>query len=147
MCPKCGKSLANRHNLSRHKKNCRSAPYNIPTSDIPTFSVNDDKMFTAKRHRPLKETGPMRNPKIQALFDEIINDTPDDVDVASQTYLPTVAVKQTSLPTVPQVIPQQTIPNPFPSIVTPKPIAEVIAEVFPSVSMKKLPTTTTTCSR
>ena len=98
-------------------------------------------MYTVKRHGPVKETGPMRNPKITALLDEIINDTPDDVAVASQTFLPTVAVQQTSLPTVPQVIPQQTLPNPFASIVTPKPSAEVIAEVFPSVSMRKLPTT------
>ena len=56
-------------------------------SDIPTFNVNDEKMFTAKRHfdgGADKETGP-RNPKVQALLDEIINDTPDDVDVTSQT--------------------------------------------------------------
>ena len=59
-------------------------------------------MFTVKRHGSVKETGPMRNPKITALLDEIINDTPDDVDVASQSFLPTVAVKQTSLHTVPQ---------------------------------------------
>ena len=55
-------------------------------------------MFIAKKHfdgRADKETGP-RNLKIQALLDEIINDTPDDVDVASQTYLPTIAVKQNS---------------------------------------------------
>ena len=141
MCPKCGESLANRHNLSRHKKNCRSAPYNIPTSDIPTFNVIDDKMFTAKRHGPVKETGPMRDPKITALLDKIISDTPDDVDVASQSSLPTDAVKQPSLPTVPQVILTAKLPNPFPSIVTPKPSAEVIAEVFPCVPMKKLQTT------
>ena len=82
MTPKCGKSLANRHNLSRHKKNCRSAPYNIPTCGIPTFNVNDEKMFTDKRHGADKETGPW-NPMIQALLNEIINDTPDDVDVAT----------------------------------------------------------------
>ena len=74
--------------LWRHKKNCRSAPYNVPTSDIPTFNVNDDNMFTAKSHfdgmfhGPDKEIGP-RNPKITALLDEIINDTPDEVGVAS----------------------------------------------------------------
>ena len=66
-------------------------------------------MFTAKRHfdgRADKETGP-RNPKIQALLDEIINDTPDDVDVASQTSLPTFAVKQnSSSDIIPRVIPQ-----------------------------------------
>ena len=62
-------------------------------------------MFTVKRHGPVKESGPMRNPKIQALLNEIINDTPDDVDVALQSSLPTVALKQTSLPTVPQIIP------------------------------------------
>ena len=136
----CGKSLANRPNLSRYKKSCRSAPYNIPTSDIPTFDVNDDKMSTAKRHGPVKETGPTRNPKIQAMLDEIINDTPDYVDVASQTSLPTVAVKQISS-SARLVIPQQTLSNPFSSIVTPKPSVEVIAEVFPSVPMQKLPTT------
>ena len=110
-------------------------------------------MFTAKRHfdgRADKETGPS-NPKIQALLDEIINDTSDYVDVASQTSLPTVAVKQnSSSDVIPREIPQQTLPNPFPSkksIVTPKPSAEVIAEVFPPVPIEKLPTTTTTCSR
>ena len=126
----CGKLLSSYHTLWRHKKNCRSAPYNIPTSDITTFNVNDDKMFTAKRHfdgGADKETGP-KNPKIQ---DEIINDTPDDVDVASQMALPTVAVKQnSSSDVIPRVIPQQILPNPFPSkklIVTPKPSVEVIA--------------------
>ena len=54
--------------------NCRSAPYNIPNSGVPTLNVNDDKMFTAKRHGPDSETGP-RNPKIQALVNEIVNDS------------------------------------------------------------------------
>ena len=75
-------------------------------------------MFTAKIHfdgGADKETG----------LDEIINDTPDDVDVASQTSLPTIAVKQNSS-SARRVIPQQ----------TPKPSAEVIAEVFPSVPIK-----------
>ena len=74
----CGKLLSSYHSLWRHKKNCLSAPYNIPTSDIPTFNINDDTMFTTKRHfdgGADKETG-LRNPKIQALLDEIINDTP-----------------------------------------------------------------------
>ena len=104
-------------------------------------------MFTAKRHfdgRADKETG-QRNPKIQALLDEIINDTTDDVDVALQTSLPIVAVKQnSSSDVIPRVIPQQILPNPFASkksIVTPKPSAENIAKVFPSVPMRKLPTT------
>ena len=111
-CGTCGKLLPSYHSLWRHKKNCRSGPYNIPTSDIPTFNVNDDKMFTAKRYfdgGADKETGP-RNLKIQALLDELINDTPDDVDVASQTSLPTVAVKQNSS-SARLVIPQQTLPN------------------------------------
>ena len=57
--------------------------------------------------------------------------TKNDVAVASQTSLPTVAVKQnSSSDVIPRVIPQRILPNPFPSkksIVTPKPSAEVIA--------------------
>ena len=65
-------------------------------------------------HGPDKETGP-RNPKITALPDKINNDTPDEVDVASQKSLPNVAVKQNLSSNVIQlVIPQQTLPTPFP---------------------------------
>ena len=87
---------------------------------------------------------PPKDTLIGELTKKLINDTPDDVDIASQTFLPTVAMKQTSSSDViPRVIPQQTLPNPFPSIVTPKPSAEVIAEVFPSVPMQKLKLPTT----
>ena len=35
--------------LWRHKKNCRSAPYNIPTSDIPTFNVKHLSIFLPRK--------------------------------------------------------------------------------------------------
>ena len=63
--------------------NCRSAPYNIPNSGVPTLNVNDDKMFTAKRHEPDRETG-TRNPKIQALVNEIINDSVRHTEPAAE---------------------------------------------------------------
>ena len=79
------------------------------------------------------ETGP-RNPKIQSLLDEIINDNGQDMDVTSLTPF---AVKQNSSPAILRAIPQNTYT--FPSktlILPPKPSAEVIAEV---ISEKELP--------
>ena len=81
ICSKCGKELANRHSLSRHKKSCksgirnvpeRSPTYNLPTQPppFPTFvaaaAVKDD---SSCENRP-------KNPKILALLDEIVNDNP-----------------------------------------------------------------------
>ena len=82
-CGTCGKLLSSCHSLWRHKKNCRSAPHNIPNSDIPTFNVNDDKKFTAKGQGPDRETGP-RNRKIQALVNEIVNDSVSHTEPAAE---------------------------------------------------------------
>ena len=73
-------------------------------------------------------------PKITALLDEIMNDNPPgrDMDVASQKSLPPIAVKQTSSSAIPRPNPQKIVP--------PQPSAEVIAEVFPSITEKELPT-------
>ena len=87
ICSKCGKELANRHNLSRHKKSCQSAPYNIPvrsptynppTQPPPPTSVADAAVKESSvKHR-------LTNPKIQSLLDEIINDDDPDRNVTPQ---------------------------------------------------------------
>ena len=77
VCLKCGKELANRHNLSRHKKSsCKSGIYNVPerspTYNLPTQPpppIFDD----AAAKESCLEPRP-KNPKIQALLDEIVND-------------------------------------------------------------------------
>ena len=152
-CPKCGKRLSNRHNLSLHKKNCQSGPYSVPNrypirekslilslfSDIPTFNAaNDNKMFTTKStfnatiHGSDKETGP-RNPQITALLDEITYDKSParGMDVASQKSLPPVAMRQKSSSTMPQPKSLLTVFPPIKSIVPPQPSAEDIAGAFP----------------
>ena len=132
MCPKCRKSLANRHNFPGTK---RIVDQLRTIYQLLAFLPSMLMMTICSP------------PKYTLMGDEIINDTPDDMDVASQTSLPAVAVKQNSLSDViPRVIPQQILPNPFPSkksIVPSKPSAEVIAEVFPSLPVKEL--TTTNC--
>ena len=56
------KGLANRHNLSRHKKTCQMQPFHE---------------IGCKRSRDDDETRTLsKNPKIKALADAIINDTP-----------------------------------------------------------------------
>ena len=91
VCSKCGKELANRHNLSRHKKNCRSIPYNIavrsPIIDVsPTFDAVKRPVGDGAAKEP-------NNPKIQALLDEIVNDD-HDMDVSPTTVMKPAATSQ-----------------------------------------------------
>ena len=78
VCSKCGKELANRHNLSRHKKNCRSHPYNAPAvSAISTVKSNGTTEPTFVAADAVKESflkPRQTNPKILALIEEIVND-------------------------------------------------------------------------
>ena len=43
MCPKCGKSLANRHNLSRHKRNCQAVYEPVTTLIRDRFPIQPRK--------------------------------------------------------------------------------------------------------
>ena len=95
------------------------------------------RLFNATNHDD-KETRP-RNPKITALIDESLNDNPlvETWRYASQKSLsPSIAVKQTSSSSSSSTIPR---PNPQ-QIVPPQPSTEIIAEVFPSITKKDLPT-------
>ena len=74
ICSKCGKELANRHNLSRHKKTSQSSTRNWIFDD----SYAEPK--TTAVQRPIEsyyEPKPKKNPRIETLLDEIINDDPD----------------------------------------------------------------------
>ena len=109
----------------------------LKQTSLPTVTVKQTSLPTVT----VKQTSlPTVTVKQTSLPTVTVKQTSLPTVTVKQTSLPTVTVKQTSSPTVPQVIPQQTLPNPFPSIVTPKPSAVVIAEVFPSVPIKKLPT-------
>ena len=121
------------------------------THDRTVASLTSQTLVAAGKKRPIStynstfnrtefgngkptETGP-RNPKIQALLDEIINDNGQDMDVTS---LHSFAVKQNTSPAILRAIPQNTYTFPSKkSILPPNPSAEVIAEVFLE---KELPT-------
>ena len=101
-------SLASEKKLSNSSVQCIQYEINLQHFHrIPPIfnAANDDKMFTTKR--PFiatihgfadKETRPTRNPKITALFDEIMNDYPPgrDMDIASQKSLPPNAGQSSS---------------------------------------------------
>ena len=112
----------------------RSAPYNIPNSGIPTFNVNDDKMFTAKRHGSDRETGP-RKPKIQALVNEIVNDPVSHTEPAAEIQ---------KVPSMEPAI--RTIAPPAVDLLPPTPrtkgdIIWYIDNDEPNIKVKYLPTT------
>ena len=123
LCLKYGKELANCHKLSRHTNNCRSAPYNVParypirdrspilsrSPNVSTFNVGVEN-----------ETRP-KNPKIQILLHEIMNDSSTDK----------------SLSIIPQAIPknilsQKTMLSKLPSTAAEAAAAAAVADVLPS---------------
>ena len=74
ICSKCGKELANRHSLSRHKKSCKSGIHNVPERP-PTYKLpTQPPPSTLVAATAVKDENKPKNPKIQALLDEIIND-------------------------------------------------------------------------
>ena len=128
-CSKCGKILSSYHSLWRHKSNSQSTTTQRKRHGRAVEARTSQPLVTVGQKRPIStfnreefgsgkpvETG-SRNPKIQALLHEIINDD-QIMDIPSQ---PSFAVKQNSTPAR-RAIPQK----------SPKPSAEVIAEVFPS---------------
>ena len=75
-CPNCDKVLANRHNLSRHKKSCKSTPFR-----------------TIKPFRPFKALSPLEEPiytsitkKIQGPDSSIKTPVPDILKPAKKGY-------------------------------------------------------------
>ena len=80
VCSKCGKELSNRHSLSRHKKTCQSTSRNHVLDD--SYNVVEPKSYrdTTAAKRTIEsyyEPKPKKNPKIQTLLDDIINDDSD----------------------------------------------------------------------
>ena len=115
---KCGTNLSSYHSLRRYKKNCQSTttPRKTNDRDAEAPTCLSQPVVAAGQKRPIStdistfnraefgtcepaEAGP-RNPKINVLFNEIINDNGQDMHVTSQKFLSSVAVKQTALPTI-----------------------------------------------
>ena len=156
VCSKCGKELANRHSLSRHS--CQSALYNVPatshTYNISTQPPPPPPTFVAAAVKESSLEPRPKNPKIQALLDEIVNDDP-------KRHVPPQAIHQgfgivpptTTSPSPKKVsTPPSTPPPPphspkkmllsSPKQILSKPSAEVIATT--SDSPKKVSTPSST---
>ena len=126
VCSKCGKDLANCHSLSQHKKSCQSALYNVPATS-PTYNVSTQPPPPTSVAAAVKESAPElrpKNPKIQALLNEIVNDQMRNVPPSLKKVL--------TPPTPPPHSPKKILLSP-PKQMLPKPSAEVIAAVFPSM--------------
>ena len=128
-CSKCGKNISSYHSLWRHKRNYQSTTTQRKTHNRAIEARTSQPLVTVGQKKPISifiggefgtgkpaDNGP-RNPKMQAVLDEIINDD-QTMNVTSQ---PSFAAKQNSSPAR-RAIPQK----------SPKPSAEVLAEVYPS---------------
>ena len=76
ICNKCEKRLGNCYSLSRHKKNCQS---------VKSARLDASNTSVAGQKRPLEFDGsetPPKNPKIQSLIDEIINDNGQEMQIS-----------------------------------------------------------------
>ena len=151
VCSKCGKELANRHSLSRHKESCQSALYNIPaashTYNISTRPPPPPTFVAAAVKESSLEPRP-KNPKIQALLDEIVNDDPrrnvppQEIHKVFSTVPPSSTSPSPKKVSTPPSTPPPPSPPPShspkkmllspPKQTLPKPSAEVIAALFPS---------------
>ena len=110
--------------MSQHKKNCRSAPYNVParspisdrspilsrSPNISTFNVGVEK-----ESRP-------KNPKIQVLLDEIVNDSSTDksLSIIPQAIPKNILSQKTVLSKLPSAAALAAVkPELIPEIITP----------------------------
>ena len=89
-CSKCTKRLANRHSLSRHKKNCqsRSLQTHFDFNDAPESVVRSEGWeipILNKRSEVEKQVE--KNPKIQQLLTEIVNGGNGE-EISSSTISP-----------------------------------------------------------
>ena len=145
VCSKCGKELANRQSLSRHKKSCQSALYNVEATS-PTYNISAQppppRTFVAAAVKESSLEPSPKNPKIQALLDEIANDDPrrnvppQEIHKVFSTVPPSTtspSPKKVSTPPTPPPShsPKKMLLSP-PKQTLPKPSAEVIGAVFPS---------------
>ena len=153
VCSKCGKELANRHSLSRHKKSCQSALYNVPATSHTYYVTTQPPpppppTFVAAAVKESSLEPRPKNPKIQALLDEIANDDPrrnvppQEIHKVFSIVPPsTTSPSPKKVSTPPSTPPPPPPPPPHspkkmllspPKQTLPKPLAEVIAAVFPS---------------
>ena len=146
-CPKCGKRLANRHSLCRHKKICcqstttpsiditaskideKKAGYKRPAcddiihfdsdendireQDVPRKRLWDD---CAGLNAADKTSKPSKNPKIQSLLGEIINDSAPSHEIPQKKKVNPLVLPKPPPELVPEVLP--------------KPSPEIVAAVF-----------------
>ena len=146
VCSKCGKELANRHSLSRHKKSCQSAPYvpaTSPTYNVPTQPPPPPPpTFVAAAVKESSLEPRPKNPKIQALLDEIVNEDPKRHVPPQAIHKEFSIVPPTTSPSPKNVSTPPSTPTPSsekmlsssPKQMLSKPSAEVIATRSPSLN-------------
>ena len=133
--------------MSRHKKSCESALYNVPATS-PTYNISTQPppspTFVAAAAVKGSSLEPRpKNPKIQALLDEIVNDDPRrNVPRQEIHKVFSIVPPSTTSPSSKKVLTPPSTPPPShspkkmllspPKQTLPKPSAEVIAAVFPS---------------
>ena len=138
ICPGCEKEFATRQSLWNHKQRClgKSAPrkrtfndsYNVPAKSPPIYNVTP-----AAVKRPIGSSKAPRpkNPKIENLLYEIMNDDPDRHPQAVHKKILPIVPTPTKVSLAIVYSPVKVIPPP---LQLPKPSAEVIAAVFPPTS-------------
>ena len=162
-CDNCKKGFASYQSLWKHKQNCRrpSSNYvNFPVgqkrpADISTNSFEIHPTFDAVADKESYLKPRPKNPKIQALVDEIVNDgdlkrhvPPQEIHQGFSILPPTttsplamkeVSTSSTTPPFTSKPLPKKMLFSP-PKQMLPKPSTEVIAAVLPSMP-NILPTT------
>ena len=84
VCSGCGKKLASRPSLSRHRKNCQVSTSYQPVvgqkRSLPSSVTSYPEISVAPAINNPKVEVMKKNPKVQALLEAVINDSSDHVE-------------------------------------------------------------------
>ena len=140
-CDQCASRFTRRFNLTRHKDG-RCEPITVIKGLVREVSSNDIGEQDVPRKRLLNDSAelnaadkinkPFKNPKIQSLLDEIINDssTEKSLSTISQAIQQNAPVIKKKIPKPPPEIVAELFPFEPSKRVLPKPSPEVVAAVF-----------------
>ena len=84
VCSGCGKKLASRPSLSRHRKNCRVSTRCQPVAgqkrSLPSSVTSYPEISVVHTTKNSKVEAMKKNPRIQTLLEAVINDSSDHVE-------------------------------------------------------------------
>ena len=158
----CNKTFVSPQSLLNHKQRCRVHTGNISSNDIDEKNVHRKRLWddcAGLNAAADKTRNPSKNPKIQSLSDEIINngstehyttlpEKKSSVDVFGKTVLPlsppTIVAGVFREKPQPKASPPEVVADTFQEKVLPTPPSEVVAGVFqeePSSEIESPPRT------